>query len=190
MKRDLRYNPTDIFETFPFPQNLSIDAKAEVDLIGEQYYEFRHHLMLNLNLGLTKTYNLYHDQDCQPHNIEKVKDIREFKFATMKISLSEAINNIQKLRHLHKQMDEAVLKAYGWTDINLSHDFHEVDYLPDNDRIRYTISPEARKEILKRLLALNHQIHAEELESGKWANNKNKKKSNPAVAKEQGKLFN
>ena len=51
-------------------------------------------------------------------------------------------------------MDETVPKAYGWMDINLAHDFYEVDYLPENDRVYYTISPESRKEILKRLLKL------------------------------------
>jgi len=29
--------------------------------------------------------------------------------------------------------------------------------------VRYTISPEASKKILKRLLELNHKIHAEEV---------------------------
>ncbi|MGC5849317.1 hypothetical protein LDP07_20575, partial [Ralstonia pseudosolanacearum] len=29
--------------------------------------------------------------------------------------------------------------------------------LPANDRVRYTIGPAARKEVLKRLLTLNHQ---------------------------------
>ncbi len=49
-------------------------------------------------------------------------------------------------------MDETVLNAYGWEDIELSHDFYEVDYLQENDRVRYTISPDAGKEVLKRLL--------------------------------------
>jgi len=44
------------------------------------------------------------------------------------------------------------LKAYGCEVIDLAHDFYEVDYLPENDRVRYTISPEAGKEVLKRLL--------------------------------------
>ena len=65
-------------------------------------------------------------------------------------------------RKLHKEMDEAVLKAYGWNDLDLAHDFYEVDYLPENDRVRYTISPKARKEVLKRLLLLNHEIYEEE----------------------------
>jgi hypothetical protein len=53
-------------------------------------------------------------------------------------------------------MDETVLKALGWEDINLAHDFYGVEYLPENDRVGYTISPDARKEVLKRLLKLNH----------------------------------
>ncbi|HLP46697.1 MAG TPA: hypothetical protein VK186_18410 [Candidatus Deferrimicrobium sp.] len=59
-------------------------------------------------------------------------------------------------------MDMAVLTAYGCTDIQPAHDFYEVDYLPENDRIRFTISPDSRKEILKRLLLLNHQVHKQE----------------------------
>ena len=42
---------------------------------------------------------------------------------------------------------------------------YEVDYLPENDRIRYTISPNAKKEVLKRLLKLNHKIHAKGVKS-------------------------
>jgi hypothetical protein len=64
---------------------------------------------------------------------------------------------IAELRRLHVMMDAAVLTAYGWQDIALSHNFYEVDYLPENDRLRFTISPAARKEVLKRLLQLNHQ---------------------------------
>jgi hypothetical protein len=41
-----------------------------------------------------------------------------------------------------------------------------VDYLPENERDRFTIHPDTRKEVLKRLLELNHQIHEEEKASG------------------------
>ena len=78
-------------------------------------------------------------------------------------------------------MDEAVLEAYGWhkdskydSAIDLAHDFYEVDYLPENDRIRYTISPQARKEILKRLLLLNYEIHEQEIK-GELKQKKNRK---------------
>ena len=39
-------------------------------------------------------------------------------------------------------------------------------FLPENDRIRYTVSTAARKEILRGLLALNHERHAEEVAAG------------------------
>jgi hypothetical protein len=79
-------------------------------------------------------------------------------------------------------MDEAVLAAYGWQDIQLRHDFYEVDYLPENDRVRYTIHPEARKEVLKRLLLLNHERYEEEIKQGL-----HKKKDVVAFYKQKGK---
>lgn len=71
-------------------------------------------------------------------------------------------DGLLELRRLHVALDNAVRDAYGWTDLNLDHDFVEVETLPENDRVRYTISPAARKEVLKRLLALNHQRAKEE----------------------------
>ena len=58
----------------------------------------------------------------------------------------------------------------------MRHDFYEVDYLPENDRIRFTIHPDARKEVLKRLLELNHKIHEEEVKAGLWDEKKTKKR--------------
>jgi hypothetical protein len=43
-----------------------------------------------------------------------------------------------------------------------------MEYLPENDRIRFTIHPDARREVLKRLLELNHKIHKEEMKAGLW----------------------
>lgn len=86
-------------------------------------------------------------------------------------------------------MDEAVIKAYGWTDIDLAHAFYEVDYLPENDRVRYTISPEARKEILKRLLELNHKIHEEEVAKGLWDKKTSKKKTKTTEVREQQEKY-
>ena len=83
-------------------------------------------------------------------------------------SINEAVKGILKLRELHIHMDNIVLESYGWEDIDLIHDFYEVDYLPENDRIRFTIHPDARKEVLKRLLEVNHKIHEEEVKAGLW----------------------
>jgi len=80
------------------------------------------------------------------------------------------------------------LKAYGCEDIDLAHDFYEVDYLPENDRVRYTISPDARKEVLKRRLRLNHEIHEQEVKAGLHVKGKRKKKQKADTSK-QIKLF-
>ena len=66
-------------------------------------------------------------------------------------------HDINELRHLHVEMDQAVAAAYGWKDLDLGHGFHET-----KQGIRFTISEAARREVLDRLLALNHQRHAEE----------------------------
>ena len=133
--------------------------------------------MLSLQLGLTKTYNLFHSQYLTSFDIEKQsKQPREL--------CEKAHLDILKLRELHVQMDQAVLEAYGWQDIQLRHNFYEVDYLPENDRVRYTIHPEARKEILKRLLALNHKIHEEEVKAGLWDKKKTGKAKKKNVVEE------
>lgn len=168
LKTDLIYQPTDLFETFPFPQNITIQQERQMETIGEAYHEHRKQLMLGIQLGLTKSYNLFHSNAITVKNIqEKDKQVaalqKHLNNTSNTISFDEAIQGILKFRELHVQMDAAVLNAYGWNDIQLRHDFYEVDYLPENDRIRFTIHPDARKEVLKRLLALNHQIHTKEV---------------------------
>jgi len=59
-----------------------------------------------------------------------------------------------------------VRDAYDWKSLDLQHGFHELEFLLENDRVRYTVSTEARKKILRRLLALNHERHAEEVAAG------------------------
>lgn len=69
--------------------------------------------------------------------------------------------DIQKLRELHVEMDQATAVAYGWTDLDLSHGFHET-----KQGVRFTISEPARREVLQRLLKLNHERYAEEVKQG------------------------
>jgi hypothetical protein len=82
-------------------------------------------------------------------------------------------------------MDETVKEAYGWIHLDLGHDFHEVPYLPENDRVRFTVSEEARLEILKRLLDLNEERHRQEVEAGLWG----KKSGSKRKKKSDGGLF-
>lgn len=187
MKSDLNYTPGQTFETYPFPPNPSAIITNKLDLTGTSYYKFRKKQMLNLQIGLTKTYNQFHNENLLS---DSRQEILEFPNTTIKkeiskeswnlynhlqktentISFHEAAEKISELRRLHVEMDLAVLQAYGWHQdtkrwgpaIDLRHGFYEVDYLPENDRVRYTIHPEARKEVLKRLLLLNHEIHESE----------------------------
>ena len=115
--------------------------------------------MLSLWLGLTDLYNLFHTRDLTPAKVAKVS----------KKSAGEAARGyegILELRGLHVELDLAIRDAYGWQNIPLGHDFYEVETLAENDRVRYTISPAARKEVLRRLLALNHaRAEAEKVEA-------------------------
>lgn len=70
-------------------------------------------------------------------------------------------------------MDEAVTKAYGWDDLKLEHGFHET-----KQGLRYTISETARREVLDRLLLLNHQRHEEEVKAGLFEQKGSKGKRN------------
>jgi len=71
--------------------------------------------------------------------------------------------DVISLRALQVEIDNAVTNAFGWTD--LGHGFHEVDFLPEHYRVRFTISQKARKEVLRRLLKLNHERRPAELAS-------------------------
>ncbi len=164
MKGDLRYTPSDCFETFPFPENTDT-----LETISERYYTHRQAIMQTRQEGLTKTYNRFHDPSCTDPDI-------------------------QTLRDLHIQMDIAVAAAYGWHDligphpltqgegeqedrlprsaggvdatvdprrVGLHHGFHET-----KQGLRFTISETARREVLDRLLELNHQRYAQEVAQG------------------------
>ena len=61
MKDDLRYTPSDCFETYPFPEGW--EDRHDLEAAGLAYYEFRAALMIKNNAGLTKTYNRFHDPD-------------------------------------------------------------------------------------------------------------------------------
>jgi methylase of polypeptide subunit release factors len=151
----LRYSPSDCFESFAFPAGQWRASDSQLAAVGERYHEHRRKLMLRLWLGLTDIYNLFHDRDLTPAEVARV--------SKKPTGAETGYEDILRLRALHRELDEAVLAAYGWSDqVALGHDFHEVETLPENDRVRYTISPTARKEVIRRLLALNHERAAQE----------------------------
>ena len=104
--------------------------------------------MESLRIGLTKVYNLFHAQDLSSELVARVAKKDDDK-------ASSGLDALIELRRLHVELDLAVRDAYGWQDVELGHDFHEVETLPEKDRVRYTVSPQARREILSRLLSEN-----------------------------------
>ncbi|MFE5045148.1 Eco57I restriction-modification methylase domain-containing protein [Streptomyces sp. NPDC056637] len=149
MKGDLRYTPTDVFETLVRPP-LTDSLRA----VGTTLHAHRRDLMLARNFGLTATYNLVHDAACQDPDIIE-------------------------LRRIHTEIDRATIAAYGWHDllddtgatppadpthqtVPLDHGFHDTDQGP-----RYTIGLLARTEIIDRLRQLNHQAYADEVFLGR-----------------------
>ena len=84
---------------------------------------------------------------------------------------------------LHEEMDQAVAAAYGWSDLDLGHGFHAT-----KQGERYTLSESARRTVLDRLLALNHQRYAEEVAAGLHEKKKAKSKA-PKKNAAQGQLL-
>jgi hypothetical protein len=120
--------------------------------IGQTIHELRRVICLQNQKGLTDTYNRFNNPN-------------------------DSSADIQKLRDLHVVMDQAVAAAYGWTDLELEHDFHET-----KQDVRFTISEPARREVLQRLLTLNHERYVEEVKQG-FHGKKGAAKKAPAEAK-------
>jgi len=184
----LRYTPSKGFDSFSFPH--VYERNENLGRVGSQHDHHRQRMLRLIYLGLTETYNLFHEPNLSSKVVAKTSK-QDSDVA------AEAYSGLLRLRQLHREMDEAVLAAYGWHEpsgdgppIELRHDFYEVDYLPENDRVRYTIHPDARREILTRLLLLNHKRHAEEVAAAKHGKSKTTKnkaaKKKPAKAKQSG----
>jgi len=85
---------------------------------------------------------------------------------------NEMVDDIQTLRELHGSIDQEMAIAYGWQDLDLGHGFHKT-----KQGDRFTISETARREVLDRLLELNHQRYAKEVAQGLHDKKKSKGKA-------------
>uniref|UniRef100_UPI00325B2F7E type IIL restriction-modification enzyme MmeI n=1 Tax=Nocardia sp. AG03 TaxID=3025312 RepID=UPI00325B2F7E len=124
MRSDVNYSPSDVFETFPNPL-----PTERLERSGHLLNEERREIMRRRSLGLTKLYNLVNDPTLA----------------------DSADQDVARLRAIHADLDYAVVDAYGWSDIYLSHGFHTYRQIE-----RWTINPSARIEVLDRLLEENH----------------------------------
>ncbi|OIN50026.1 ATP phosphoribosyltransferase regulatory subunit [Pseudomonas azotoformans] len=137
MRVDMNYSTSDSFETFPLPTLF----RSELESVGKLYNSTRSEIMRSENIGLTKLYSRFNNP------------------------LDQGME-INKLRELHKEVDRCLARAYEWQELNLEHGFHEVPYLPESDRVRFTISEQARIEVLRRLSELNRLRFEEEVAQG------------------------
>ena len=132
MKDDLRYTPSDCFETFPLPDRW--DSHSSLEFAGTEYYRYRAALMTRRNEGLTSIYRQFHTRD-------------------------RASATIRELRDLHSRMDQAVLQAFGWSDLRPRCDFRSDQVVGTSgdmaQRWRYHWDDGTREEILARLIDLN-----------------------------------
>ncbi len=83
MRTDLRYTPTTVFETFPWPVP-SIESRATIDALSQALFSLRGELCLGRKVGLTTLYN----------------------------EVDEGMH--KELKDLHRDLDRAVVAAYGW----------------------------------------------------------------------------
>jgi hypothetical protein len=114
------------------------DLTKKLRELGDRLDIFRRGVMLARQSGLTTTYNLVNSEDCQDADIVE-------------------------LREIHMAIDEAVCLAYGWDDLisQLDHGIHLV-----GRDTRFTVGPAIQREIVDRLLELNHERYTAEVAAG------------------------
>lgn len=164
----LRYAASDCFETFPLPEPNPRTVIPELDTIGEKLYETRAKYMVDTDQGLTKTYNALKNPACTDERIIE-------------------------LRHLHEEMDRAVLRAcrrlegvgsndpniVGWSDIEVP----PFCIATDGDKAALQAFED---EVIDRLFVLNELRAKEEAAQGKQVGGKPSKKAQHEKAAKKG----
>jgi hypothetical protein len=126
---------------------------------AEAFDATRSSVLGELGLGLTGLYNRFHSPE-------------------------ESADEFVCLRDRQRDLDYAVAAAYGWSDLDLDHGFHET-----RQGVRYTVGPAARSFMLDALVELNHQRHADEMRRGLDGRSKPKRKRQAARDPGNATLF-
>lgn len=88
-------------------------------------------------------------------------DAQRLGLTALENSVNSRGQSVERIIDAQASLDRAVMVAYGWSDLELDHGHRETTL-----GMRFTVSPAAQKEILDRLLELNHQRYAEEVAAG------------------------
>ncbi len=121
MRTDPTYTPDLVFGSLPRPQ-----TSDRLHDAGKTLDEERRAIMVRRELGLTRLQNLVNDPTIHGDG------------------------DVDRLREIHVEIDEATMDAYGWNDVPLDHGFHIYRQME-----RWTVGPTARVETLDRLLREN-----------------------------------
>lgn len=92
----VRYVPTDVFETFPLPQ----ENTQPLEALGEQLSSLQSEVLSSRKIGVTDLHNLLSDGN----------------------QIAEDLNT---LRQLQREIDLALVSSYGWEDLDLEHGFFD-----------------------------------------------------------------
>ena len=85
LKGDIAYTHDTCFETFPFPQLVTVQQAEAIRQAMSELNEYRNTWMIEKQSGITDLYNRYYEEPAS------------------------------KLSKMHRALDNLVLKAYGWT---------------------------------------------------------------------------
>lgn len=144
---DPRYNKSRCFETFPFPETTE-DQAARIRSLAEQLDTHRKHQQeQHPDLTMTGMYNV----------LEK---LRRGESLTPKEKTLHEQGLVSVLAELHDELDQAVLDAYGWSDLAPALVGKPGGTTPWPDKPAE--QAEAEEELLSRLVALNAERAAEE----------------------------
>jgi hypothetical protein len=168
MKTDLNYSPSDVYETLVRPT--ATDRLSEV---GKDLNAFRASVMRSRDLGMTKLYNFLHDKSEREYDTARLREIHVEIDEAVREAYAQDEDRDPAIREFAARIASAPLPS--WREIDLAHGFHDTPQGP-----RFTISPQARTDVLDKLLALNHYRHQQELASGLL--NKKKPRAKPRSA--------
>jgi hypothetical protein len=136
----IRYAPSDLLETFPFPDGLIGHSHREVhndllDDLGSKYYAARSLYMTEYGIGLTDFYNQFHDANQQGEEISHI-------------------------RRIHSMIDQELCGHYS-LKLNLDHRFVNTKI-----GVRYLPAKENHSIVVLRIAELNRQRYEKEVAEG------------------------
>lgn len=145
------YNKSLCFEAFPFPDLTSPEQATLAARIGKLAEQIDQHC---------KTQQAAHDKLTLTGIYNVLEKLRKEEPLTAKEKTIYDDGLVGILRELHDELDRAVFEAYGWQDLA-----NKLVGLPGATTPypeKSEAQAEAEEELLKRLVALNHQRAAEE----------------------------